>query len=159
MGGRRAISAEKKALRGNPGGRSIGNEPQPEVIDLATPPDWLCPEAVKTWNRLCPMLVKLGILAESDVFAFALLCDAHARYLEASKLVKENGVTYETTGTNGQHALKQNPATTIAAAERKALLSLLTEFGMTPASRSKVSIKAPRASDEMEEFLEQYGLN
>lgn len=63
-----------KLLHGNPGGRKLPeNEPMPKPIKPKMPND-LDEGAREAWERLAPMLERIGLLTEIDGDMFAGLC-------------------------------------------------------------------------------------
>lgn len=63
------------------------------------------------------------------------------------------GYTYRTETQTGDVLIKAHPAAIMKADAWKRLRAMLAEFGMTPASRSKVSIKKPGEVDPIAEFM------
>ncbi len=51
--------------------------------------------------------------------------------------------------------IKPHPAAVMKADAWKRIRAMLSEFGMTPASRSKVGAKGPAEADPLEEFLKK----
>ena len=78
--GRKPKPTNIKVLEGNPGKRKLNiYEPSPEK-KAPECPDWLEDEAKAEWERLCEPMMKLGILSELDMAAFAVYCQAYARW-------------------------------------------------------------------------------
>lgn len=91
----------------------------------------------------------MQVMTGADPVALGLLCDALADYMAARDVVRKKGTTYETEGDAGT-MLRQRPEVYIAAdAWRRAKL-MLTEFGLTPASRAKVSAADVGPTDPLE---------
>lgn len=112
-------------------------------------PRWLRPTSRPWWNRLRPLLVQMQVLTGADPVALGLLCDALADYMSARAIVERKGRTYETEGEAGL-MVRQRPEVAIAAdAWRRAKL-MMTEFGLTPASRAKVSAADVGPTDPLE---------
>ncbi|EPN8562608.1 phage terminase small subunit P27 family [Enterobacter hormaechei] len=63
------------------------------------------------------------------------------------------GYTYRTETQSGDVLIKAHPAAIMKADAWKRLRAMLGEFGMTPASRSKVNAKGPDAVDPLAEFM------
>ncbi len=51
--------------------------------------------------------------------------------------------------------IKPHPAAVMKADAWKRIRAMLSEFGMTPASRSKVGANGPAEADPLEEFLKK----
>jgi phage terminase small subunit len=105
-----------KVLEGNPGKRPLPkNEPKP-TIGAEAPPWMTAPGARAEWERIAPRLLRLGLLTEIDAEAFALLCGHLADAGEQMGLARP-----------------VDPRLT------SEIRQFLSQFGMTPASRSKVA--------------------
>lgn len=125
-----------KLLRGNPGKRPINHdEPQPESF-AAEPPEFLNAEGIAEWNRLVPILMQMKVLTAADYGALANLCKAHSVMLEAFREVAANGLVLDS-----PQGVKPNPAVKIAHDAMETENRLMQQFGLTPASRSKVRVE------------------
>ncbi len=78
----------------------------------------------------------------------AAYSQAWSRWVKAEEMLKPSGpvVKSKTTG-----AIYQNPHLAVANRAMKQMRDFLTEFGMTPSSRSRGSSGLPPARDEMAE--------
>lgn len=127
-------------------------EPQPTGTVSTEPPDWLSEEARPWWERVRPLLVRMNVLTSADPVALGLLCDALAEYVAAREQVERDGRTYESISVRAGTMIRAHPAVGIQAdAWRRAKL-MLTEFGLTPASRSKVTVADAGPADPLEEW-------
>lgn len=133
--GRKPKPTSLKLITGNPGHRPLNqNEPNPKKTIPACP-DCVQGEARKTWRRVSKKLFNIGLLTELDDMALALLCQSWAEYLEASSKLRETGMLVKSP--NGHPMM--NPYLMIANQAIKKVRALLTEFGMSPSSRSRIS--------------------
>jgi P27 family predicted phage terminase small subunit len=125
-----------RMLRGNPSKRPPPpNEPQPVAVSNAQPPDWLDVEAQAEWNRLAPMLERIGILTESDLDGLAAYCEAWATWKSATQKIRQFGMVIK-----GPRDIPiQSPYVRIAHNALIQMRGLLVEFGMTPSSRARVA--------------------
>jgi P27 family predicted phage terminase small subunit len=140
MRGRRPLPTAIKQLRGNPGKRPLNdNEPKPEIERPPCPPE-LSKVAKKEWHRIVPILVCLGILARIDRSALAAYCQSWARFIEAEEKIAETSLVIKTKSGN----IVENPYYSISKRERELMHKFLIEFGMTPASRSRLNIHIPK---------------
>ena len=134
--GRRPEPTALKVLRGNPGKRPLNpREPRPKV---AVPP---CPahltgEARLEWRRASRLLAQMGLLSRMDKAALALYCQAWGRWVEAEEGLKKHGVMVKSP--NGFPM--QSPYLAVANEVMEQLRALLAEFGMTPSSRTRLSV-------------------
>jgi len=144
-----------KELRGNPGKRPLNElEPQPSPAENI-PPDWLTHEkAIKHWNDIVPMLRANGIFTELDVFKVGALCEAFALWREHQDEANRIGhlIKAETTG-----AVYENPLVAIANRYFKRWELLCSEFGMSPAMRTRLMIiPGSREKSEKEKIISKY---
>jgi P27 family predicted phage terminase small subunit len=147
--GRKPLPTPLKLLKGTRSDRVNAEEPRPEAARPA------CPECLDSfgraeWERIVPELEALGILSQVDGAALALYCASYSIAVQADMEIGLYGLLLET----GMGGLKANPAVAIARAARAQMHSLLTEFGATPASRSKVKTRDEgKSKDALGEFL------
>lgn len=144
--GRKPKPTYLKLLEGNPGHRPLNkNEPKPPP---ATPrcPRHLSAEARREWSRVTPLLATLGLLTRIDRAALAMYCEAWGRWVEAEDALKKYGVMVKSP--NGFPM--QSPYLAVANMAMQQMRGLLTEFGMSPASRTRLSVQ--EQTDEDAEF-------
>ena len=103
------------------------------------------------WRYMAGELQRLGLLTKVDRAAFEAYCQTYSVWRRAHKVLREKGLTFETES----GYVQQRPEVAIADRAVKAMKSLLTEFGMTPASRSRISIRPPDEPDPFAAFLEE----
>lgn len=115
-----------KVLRGNPGRRPIQPDPVSHEPDL-TPPSSLSFKAKKVWKRVAAELHYMGVLKAADV-------DALAGYCQAVAIMGDLDVG----SARWDRVLRT-------------VRLFAHEFGLTPASRAKMS--APNPSDEDDSLL------
>lgn len=155
MAGRRPTPTELKLVRGNPGKRPINKKEPLPAKRIPSTPAHLTDEGQMAWGRLTVLLDRMGVLTEADGFALERLCDCYSEILALRELIDANGRTYETTSTQGELVIKANPAVAMLADADRRFKSYLVEFGLTPAARSKVQIKAD--DDQEDQFAEFFG--
>ena len=149
--GRKPKPTAIKELEGNPGHRPLNeNEPKPNK-KAPSCPKWLEPEAKKEWRRLSKQMENIGILTEVDMAAFATYCQAYARWKAAEEFVSQHGSVVKTKS----GYLQAVPQVSIAQTYLKIMNKIAEQFGLTPASRSRIIAGETNASemDEMEELL------
>ena len=138
-----------KILEGNPGKKPLPqNEPKPAPI-MPDPPTWLDAEGKKFWETYGPKLNLLGLLTEIDGPAFTAICERYALYVKCVKTLKKKGLIMETESGYEQ----QRPEVSIAKNALADVKAFLTEFGMTPSSRSRIDLKIEKDEDTMESLL------
>jgi P27 family predicted phage terminase small subunit len=132
--GRKPLPTKLKLIRGTlRKGRANDQEPRVKA-GIPRCPTELNAVAKREWRRIAPELAALGLLAKVDRTALALYCDAYARWIEAVRSIERFGVVIKSP--NGLPI--QSPYLAIANKSGEQVRLLLAEFGMTPASRSRV---------------------
>jgi|SoimicMinimDraft_4_1059732.scaffolds.fasta_scaffold36762_1 P27 family predicted phage terminase small subunit len=142
-------------LRGNPSKKKI----RPEIKwrkggQIPAPPRILGKGlAREEWLRISDELHRLGLLTGADLYSFAAYCLAYEQWCHAVEDSRDaNGRTITTAETtNGTPMM--NPALN---AVRKASFDMVRyacEFGLTPASRSRIAINAEKSGDEFDGLL------
>lgn len=124
-------------------------EPQPKVETVKVP-SWLSPKAKTIFMSLREKLMDSRVLTSLDANALELLADAYYEYREARRQVKKEGHIYKSTTKNGDQLIRTHPSVYIADAAWKRVQKMMSEFGLTPASRSKVSAEIDQEVDEYE---------
>lgn len=117
-------------------------DPLPAPIGELTRPGWLLPEAKREWNRLVPQLERWG-LAIVDRAALAELCQEWARYVECQKAIDEHPA--------GSPWRKRVAVESGRHADRVRMLA--QEFGLTLASRGRISLPQEADGHAAERFL------
>lgn len=108
------------------------------------PPVWMSKAGKKQWRRIARPLLDCGLLTEIDLLALAMLCETYATYQDARLAIVQEGLLVA----GGTGASKKNPAATVMETARKDLLTMMREFGMTPAARSRIRIEPDEEDDE-----------
>lgn len=133
--GRKPKPTAMKELAGNPGKRPLNQrEPKPRVV-IPPCPKWLQGEARAEYKRTARMLVNLRVMTEADRVALAAYAHQYAKWLEAERMVQEQGAVL----ISDKGGAYINPWQNIANGALKTMRSLMAEFGMTPASRTRIS--------------------
>lgn len=125
-----------KILEGNRGKRPLNkDEPEPKGI-MPQCPEHLDEGAKREWDNIVPMLSKLGLLTEVDGTALAIYCQAYSTWVEAVERIQKTGMIVK--APSGYPI--QNPYLAIANKAVEQMNRFLTEFGMTPSSRSRIVV-------------------
>ncbi|EMC4142374.1 phage terminase small subunit P27 family [Cronobacter sakazakii] len=142
-----------RLVRGNPSKRPINkNEPKPPAGVPPTPKHF--DKQAKYWfKRMAEELDAVGVISQLDARALELLVEAYTEYRHHCDTLEIEGYTYRTGTQTGDVLIKAHPAAMMKADAWKRLRAMLSEFGMTPASRSKVSANTPDAVDPLAEFM------
>lgn len=144
-----------KLLRGNPGKRPINkNEPQPPKA-IPKMPAHLDAKAKTAWKELTKLLDDMGVLTLADAKALEILCGIYARMRDLQKEIKRDGYVQQIPNVNGDLMARANPAVSLLQKDESTFKAYLSEFGLTPAARTKVSTTNKPALDDP---LAKYGL-
>lgn len=135
------------ALRILDGGRSseISTEPVFSApAEMPEPPYYLNTEARSEWERVVPDLYSSGVYTNVDQTMLAAYCMAFARWVRAEQDLERmsqldpatHGAMIKTTNGNAI----QNPLVGVASTARRDMQRLAAEFGLTPSSRTNISV-------------------
>lgn len=155
-----------KYIRGNPSKETLNTaEPTPDLLDNFDPPEEIAndPLAVKKWNRSVPTLRRMRVFTEADVDAWVIYCITWANWMRAKEKCEQLGrdnvqTEIDPTRTDGRLRIKWSQPHSWATAERsftKDLLRLQQEFGLTPSSRSQVTIHDSVEEDPVAAFVKK----
>ncbi|MGD9644433.1 MAG: phage terminase small subunit P27 family [Pirellulales bacterium] len=152
MRGRKPTPYRLKILRGNPGRRNA-KAPEPEpALSVPECPDHLKGEARNEWDRMATELYSLGLLSNLDRAALAAYCVAYGRWHDAEEILRKTNVVLVAKGTGNMYP---NPYLHIANKAMEQMHKFLTEFGMSPSSRTRVHGKSDKPGDDFEQFLKK----
>lgn len=149
MRGRPNIPSALKILKGNPGRRAL-NSREPEVgpiTELPAPPKYLGRIARTLWQVKGHQLIDAKMLTTLDLEALARWAQWQEVLIRAS-----NKLNFDQLGTFAS----TNLLNTMSMAS-KAIRTLESEFGMTPASRVRVKVMNPKQSNLFDKFLDGDG--
>jgi P27 family predicted phage terminase small subunit len=147
--GRKPTPTKLRLLRGNPGKRPLPQgEPTPRVAAPAAP-SHVSREAKREWRRTAKLLVELGLLTHVDRAALAMYCEAWGRWVEAEHALQEYGLIVKSPSGYPM----QSPYLAVANRAMDQVRLLLGEFGMSPASRTRVQALEPAEDDAFERLL------
>jgi len=108
----------------------------------------------KYWfQQIAQELDGIGVLTQLDGKALELLIEAYTEYRRHCETLDTEGYTYRVETQTGDVMIKAHPAAAMKSDAWKRIRAMLSEFGMTPASRSKVNAGGPDKVDPLEEFL------
>jgi len=116
----------------------------PSTPAVAAPkcPTYLKGEARKEWKRICSELVILKVLSQAERSSLEQYCDAYQKWRECITTLKDQG-HYITT----EKGIAEHPAGKAHRAYAALCHKLLCEFGMTPASRTRLVITEETEQD------------
>lgn len=143
-----------RVLEGNPARRPLPqNEPMPEP-DVPRCPSHL-PQAGKTeWRRVVKELAKIGLLSQIDRGMLAAYCAHYARWVQAEKHLQRDEVQLVVRTATGTY--QRNPWVTVANDAMQGMKSFATEFGMSPAARTRIQVETEKEEkDPLQELIDK----
>lgn len=152
---RAKVPMEKRELEGTVRARHRNKAEGSLLIDVKLIQD--CPglskKALKHWPIVRNVLQKLPVSTEADVLAIQRLVETYTEVLELQAMLEKEDRFYWSETKVG-NIMRAHPAVSALSDADKRLRALLTDFGLTPASRSKVKGDGSgSAKDPLEEFL------
>lgn len=142
-------------VKGNPSKRAV-NKKEPKPPSGVPPVPKRLDKMGKYWfKRIGQELDAVGVMTTLDGKALELLIEAYTEYRQHCDVLTEEGYTYKTVSATGEDIVKAHPAAVMKSDAWKRIRAMLSEFGMTPASRSKVGASGPAEADPLEEFLKK----
>lgn len=154
--GRKPKPTKLHVLNGNPSKLNLKDreelEPKPKPT-IPERPEWLTGEGEKMWNKLMPELERIGLMTVVDGEAFTAACQSWSIYVQCQKFLTESGFTYEYENKAGAVNEIERPQVKIGQKALDHFKSFITEFGLTPASRTRIQIKPQDTDDEMDGLL------
>ena len=141
--GRKRKPPQLRVLQGNAGKRPIEHGPK---VEIAAPkcPVWLPKEAKAEWKFITAELERYGLVSKLDRAALSVYCTSVALLEMAERKLKEPGGHVDETP-NG--LLQQSVWMQIRNKAVDQIMKTAPEFGLTPAARSRVDVKAPEQTD------------
>ena len=127
-----------KLLQGNPGKRPISDrEPKPPEGIPTCPPE-LDERARREWGRISRLLVTMGLLTRVDRAGLAAYCQIYSRWIQAEDKIREHGMVV-VVGSDKKH-LQRSPYLSIADKCLEQMKGYMSEFGLTPSSRTRIEV-------------------
>jgi P27 family predicted phage terminase small subunit len=175
--GRKPVPTALKILRGNPGKKPLPKgEPQPPADNIVRP-SYLGKVARRKWDELLPLLQSVRVMTRADIDALARLCDTYEWWLAIREKLRKEGESYPVLNDKGEvKYVAQRPEVAIAHKLAAQLHTLEADFGLNPASRTKLDVVPPSSGnpidalrarkaalygnqepDALEEFFAQHG--
>lgn len=156
MPGRKKLPTALKVLKGTDQPCRINSlEPKFEKISKAPPaPKWFSKISKKIYRDTSKALINAGVFEAVDLQMLIAYCQSYGLYLEIEeRLAGDLGNRLQNIETKFGEKTEVAPLQKISADVLKRSQSLAAEFGMTPASRSKVSASMPNEEDPFTEYM------
>jgi len=138
MRGRKVIPIEEKKAKGTHRPCRDKDVPAPSK-KKPLPPTWLNKRAKMIFHHMVKRLEELSLASRSHTEALSLLASRMEELETFDKLLNTGeGYTYKIETEDGGFIIKEHPVVKLREKAARHVHSLLTEFGLTPASAQKV---------------------
>jgi P27 family predicted phage terminase small subunit len=139
MRGRKPKPTALRLIEGNANKRPLNaREPKP-AIKIPTCPAHLNPSAKAEWKRIARQMFTLGMISELDRAALAAYCQAYGRWAEAERKLSETPSLIKLPS----GYIQPSPWLAIANKQLELMIRYMSELGLSPVSRSRVSVITP----------------
>lgn len=154
-----------KYIRGNPGKETLPeNEPTPDLVaEGFEPPENMPERALAKWHEAAIVLRRMRVLTEADTCLlerYARMWERFMHNYEKSLQLGDEVTTFEVdpNRTDGRLRIKSTQVAPWATQYRtlaRELLRMEQEFGLTPSSRSQVTIHSKVEDDPLRAFAKK----
>jgi len=152
MQGRKPKPTVLKLIQGNPGRRPLKLDEFRPAVAIPRPPAHVREnvEAYKEWKRVTAELAQYGLIAHVDRADLTFYCVNWARHVEAEDIIKKAadrdpiGAGLFVKTPNGFPV--QSPWLSVSNKAMEFCWKFLSDFGMSPSARTRVSPSDPQMS-------------
>ena len=116
---------------------------------VAAAPEWLSDVALAEWDRLSPELITIGLLTMADQTEFAVYCQSYSELIEAENELVAGGRTQVTK----DGFCRKSPWLSIRDEAWKKMNQAAQQFGLTPASRSRIEIPEATQTNDKSAYI------
>jgi len=137
--GRKPVPTALKVLKGTDQPcRTNKKEPKLKAQNLAVPAH-VTGKARWCWRRLVKVIGPMRVMTKADAVALEEAAYAYADLLQTREVLEEQGYTYESETEDGRVLVRRRPEVEIHGDAWRRLEKMITHFGISPSSRTKVS--------------------
>ena len=141
MAGRKKTPDELKVVRGTFRKDRVNPDAPAPVSDAPKAPEFLSVRARQIFEGLVEKISAMGYASDSHTEMLAL-CAMRLEEVETyTETIRIEGSVYETTNQGGDPVFKARPEVGLRSQAMRHAQSILAEFGLSPASKGKVSVK------------------
>jgi len=137
-----------KLVEGARPSRVNRREPKPEAPEALEPPEWLGTVACAYWADLAPRMTRAGVLSSVDLHGLAVLCQALEVHQRAAEILAEEELVIQ-----GKEGVVLNKVVQALRDSAATIRAWSAEFGLTPSSRSTISLPETAPSTEATRLL------
>lgn len=123
------------------------NEETQRVIGGSVPPSrpsWLTGSAAEEWDRIITELSKTFLVTSLDATTLAAYCKAYAMWREYDLILERDGLM--TVDSKGD--VKPHPAANMCVKMFSELRRMASEFGFSPAARSRIDVPKGESQED-----------
>lgn len=139
MAGRKRTPDHLKLVKGTAQKCRMNPDAPAANVGTASAPAWLSGRATELFDQISATLLGMGIASPDDMHALALVASRIEEVEILTAVIEDAGRTYQTES----GLWKARPEVGMRNEAMRHAQSLLAEFGLTPAARSKVSAGKP----------------
>lgn len=137
--------------------RAVKNEFTPTLERNFQPPPDLNEWGTKLWNQICEEYANHSLITIVDNGSLFALCNEFGRYCEANDLVQAQGLQVEIPVFNNKgeqtgSKIDVNPMIKVVSDAFKNYRAMALEFGLTPASRTKIAAPTKVDNDPFADY-------
>lgn len=155
MAGRKRTPDHLKVVAGTDRPDRMNPDAPKPAASIPEAPDWLSARGAEIFDQLVAIVGAMGIGSSSDAAMLALASSRLEEVEICTAMIEDGGrtfvsnFTYDDQGRVASQQIKGHPAVAQRSEAMRHAQSLLSEFGLSPAARSKVSVNTP---DEQNPF-------
>jgi P27 family predicted phage terminase small subunit len=151
MAGRKPLPDAVKALTGTLQPCRTNPAAPAGLPDRPGAPAWLCDRGAEIFEGYVRVLEDMGLASASDAAMLGLLASRSVEVEELSATIATEGRTYQTVGNSGVMHRTRPEVSQLRDAMRH-VQTLLAEFGLSPAARSRVSAAKGGQENEFDDL-------
>lgn len=144
MAGRKRKPDHLKVVSGTAQPCRMNKDAPAAISDLPEAPEWLSDRAAEIFLQIVGIIDAMQIASASDVKMLALLASRLEEVEVTTAVIEDLGRTYTTVNQTGSVMYRSRPEVAHRNEAMRHAQSLLAEFGLSPAARSKVSVNGDK---------------
>jgi len=151
MAGRKRTPDALKQLAGTAQPCRMNPDAPPPSEGAIEAPHWLSERGAGVFAELLTIIDRMRIASPDDVAMLAMLASRLEEVELCTAVIEDTGRTYRTVGPSGE-MFRARPEVAMRNEAMRHAQSLLVEFGLSPAARSKVSATTPTDANPFADF-------
>ncbi|MGY2051693.1 phage terminase small subunit P27 family [Methylobacterium sp. JK268] len=152
MAGRKRVPDAIKQLAGTAQPCRMNPDAPTPAEGVPQPPDWLSDRAAAIFRDLAAITDRMRVASPDDVAMMALLASRLEEIEVCTAVIEDLGRVYQTVSNTGATLHRARPEVGMRNEAMRHAQTLLSEFGLSPAARSKVSATTPAAENPFKDL-------